>query len=463
VKVFGLPASANAMSPILLAMDAGVGGMEMCDIMTGAQMKPEFLAMNPFHHIPTIKDGEFAIGDSNAVIRYLAMKHKPDYYPVADAATCGWIDFAIESFSGDVYPKWSKIVYPVLGFSGPAEDPPKAIEEAKTAIDTWAGHFLKGKFVNGDKLSAADFKAAPFLFSLVQPGIEKQGFVASDRVKQYVEDFCEATPASAMLKSAGGYAIAELIATKVPDAEAAKPFTKPTISGKPALGAPSGKVQVFGLPVSANAMSPILMAMDAKVGGLEMCDIMTGAQMKPEFLAMNPFHHIPTIKDGEFAIGESNASIRYIAAKYKPECYPTKDPQACGMIDFAIESFTGDVYPKWAKVVYPLMGFSGPTEDPVKAATELSEVIDTWTKHFLDKKGKFVNGDSLSIADFKAAPFFFAAMQPGVEAKQGFKASDRVKKYVEDFVAATPASELLSSAGGYSLKEYIAMKAAPPS
>jgi len=459
VKVFAMPPSANAMSPVLLAMDSGAGGLEMCDLQAGAQLKPEFLAMNPFHHIPTLKDGDFAMAEGLACLRYLAMKYKPAYYPVADAAACGWIDFAMESFAGDVYPKWSKIVYPVVGFSGPTEDMPKALEEAKAIMDTWVAHFLKGKFVNGDSLSIADFKAAPFLFYYVQPGIEKQGFVASDRVKQYVEDFCAATSASAMLKSAGGFSIAEFCAMKVPDAEKeSKAFSKPTIDGKPALGATSGKVQVFGMPPSCNAIGPVLMAMDAGVGGIEMCNLMEGAHMKPDFLAMNPFHHIPTLKDGEYAIAESCATIRYIAAKYKPEYYPTKDPQTCGRIDFAMESFSGDVYPKWAKVVYPLMGFSGPTEDPAKAATELTEILDTWVTHFL--KGKFVNGDALSIADFKAGPFCFALTQPGIEAKAGFKPSDRVKKYAEDFVAASPACAMLSEAGGFSVKEYIAMKAA---
>lgn len=458
VKVFAMPPSANAMSPVLLAMDCGAGGMEMCNLMEGAHMKPEFLAMNPFHHIPSMKDGDFAIGEGLACLRYIAMKYKPAYYPVEDAAVCGWLDFAMESFAGDVYPKWSKIVYPVLGFSGPTEDMPKAIEEVKAITDTWVGHFLKGKFVNGDALSVADFKIAPFFFYLVQPGIEKQGYVTSPRVKQYVEDFCGATSASEMMKKAGGYGMAEFCASKVPDAEPVKPFEKPELVGKPALGATGGKVQVFGMPPSCNAMGPVLMAMDAGCGALEMCNLMEGAHMKPEFLAINPFHHIPTVKDGEYAIAESNACIRYIALKYKPEYYPTKDPQTCGMIDFAMESFSGDVYPKFAKVVYPLMGFSGPTDDPAKAASELTEILDTWVAHFL--KGKFVNGDALSIADFKAGPFLFALVQPGIEAKAGFKASDRVKKYVEDFVAASPASAMLNEAGGFSVKEFIAMKAA---
>merc|ERR1711959_50481 len=134
--------------------------------------------------------------------------------------------------------------------------------------------------------------------------------------------------------------------------------------------------------------------MDCKVGGMEICDITTGAHMTPTFLAMNPFHHIPTLKDGDFALGESCASLRYMALKYKPEYYPVRDPAVAGMIDFAIEAFGGDVYPKLTAVIYPVLGFAPyPLDDAAKVCKELNEVIDLWTGHFL--KNRFVNGTSL--------------------------------------------------------------------
>lgn len=459
VTIYGMPASANAMSPVLLAMDLQVGGLEVCDLMKGEQMKPEFLQMNAFHHIPTLKHDQFTMGESCAILRYLALKFKPSYYPVSDPVACGWIDFAMTSFACDVYSKWKDVVYPVLGFGKAPDDKKKALEEAKAILETWTGHFLKCKFVNGNSLSIADFKAAPFLYYTTRPGIEAQGWIASDRVKMYVEDFMAATSASSMMGSAGGFSMGEYLASKVPDAGPAKSYNKPSVAGNKELGAPSGKdVQVFGMPASCNAMSPVLLAMDAQVGGFQMCDLMSGAQMKPEFLAMNPFHHIPTMKDGTFCLGESCAILRYLALKYKPEYYPTKDAQACGRIDFAMDAFQSDVYPKWSKIVYPLMGFAKAPDDQDQANKELSEILETWTNTFLNR-GKFVLGDSLSIADFKAAPFCFALIQPAIESKQKFTASGKVKQYALDFVGATKSSDMLKSAGGYSIQEFIASKA----
>ena len=50
-------------------------------------------------------------------------------------------------------------------------------------------------------------------------------------------------------------------------------------------------------------------------------------------------------------------------------------------------------------------------------------------------------------------------MRPGIEKKTGFRASERVRKYVEDFVASVPSASYMKSAGEYSIAEWIASKA----
>jgi len=219
VQVFGMPVSQNVMGPVMLAMDAGKGGLEMCNILEGEHMKPEFLAMNPYHHIPIMKDGEFCIGESNAILRYIAMKYKPEYYPVADLAACGKIDFAMESFATEVYHHGHyKTVYVTLGFQSAPADQEAANKKYNELLDIWLKHFLQGKFVNGDKLSIADFKVVPFLIAGLQPAVESTiGLKLPERAQQYVDDFCAAVPSSSMLKSAGGYSIVEFLKSKAPD------------------------------------------------------------------------------------------------------------------------------------------------------------------------------------------------------------------------------------------------------
>lgn len=226
-------------------------------------------------------------------------------------------------------------------------------------------------------------------------------------------------------------------------------------SGRPGS---SSEVKIFGMAASMNCMGPVLLAMDLGVGGLEICDLTTGAHLKPEFLAMNPFHHVPVMKDGPLEIGESGAILRYLATSYKPQYYPHSDPTACARIDFAMESFVSDIYEgKMTKSVYVVMGFSPAPPDQAKVVADLVQAVDTWVKHFLSK-GKFVNGNSISIADFKVVPFLFAAIQPVMESKIKLKLPQRATKYVEDFVNEVASSTMLKVAGGYSIKEYCASK-----
>ena len=81
-----------------------------------------------------------------------------------------------------------------------------------------------------------------------------------------------------------------------------------------------------------------IVEMTAEVLGLEydfkVVDLMAGEHMKPEFLAMNPMHNIPTIKDGDFVMNESRAAAAYLVNKYAKDdnLYP-KDAEVRARVD----------------------------------------------------------------------------------------------------------------------------------
>ena len=59
-------------------------------------------------------------------------------------------------------------------------------------------------------------------------------------------------------------------------------------------------------------------------------DITTGAQKKPEYLAINPMGKVPALKDGEATLAEAAAICAYVAERY-PEAKlapPLGDPLA---------------------------------------------------------------------------------------------------------------------------------------
>ena len=94
VKIHAMPLSQTAVGPVILAAHAECGGLEMCDLFQGAHKTEAFTKLNAYQHIPTLEDGEFSLGESIAILRYLARKYKPELYPVAEPESCGTVGFS---------------------------------------------------------------------------------------------------------------------------------------------------------------------------------------------------------------------------------------------------------------------------------------------------------------------------------------------------------------------------------
>ena len=102
--------------------------------------------------------------------------------------------------------------------------------------------------------------------------------------------------------------------------------------------------------------------MTAEVLGLEyefrVVDILTGGHMKPEYLALNPQHNIPCVKDGEFVGNESRAVAAYLAAKYgKDDSLYPKDLETRYKVDQRLYFDMGVFYKVSHKQINTLLIF----------------------------------------------------------------------------------------------------------
>merc|ERR1719401_2995968 len=263
-----------------------------------------------------------------------------------------------------VYKAHVPVVYVVLGFAQASDDQSAANTAYAEAITKWFDiHVKDQKFVTGDSLSLADFKAAPFFYSAIQPAIkEKTGFEAPARAVKYCEDFIAAKGSCT-----DGPAMPE---------PGSKPAQAPTYE-RWTLTTPASKVKVYQMPPSQNACGPTLLALDLGIGETELCDLMSGANKKPEHLAIHPYGQIPAMKDGDFCLGESSAILRYLALAYGQKYYPATSPQTCAKIDFAIDAFSM-VYKAHVPVVYVVLGFAQASDDQSAANTAYAEAITKW-------------------------------------------------------------------------------------
>lgn len=220
-------------------------------------------------------------------------------------------------------------------------------------------------------------------------------------------------------------------------------------SGLATRGASTGSVIIRGMPVSANVIPAVLLAKTLGCGDMEMMNIMEGEHMTPEMLKLNPFHQMPNMSDGDFALAESSAIVRYIANKYGPEMHGGADLQKKATQDWAIEWCSTNFRADFLNLWYPTAGFGLPPEDQAVANAKSLENLGIFASHFL-ASGKFIGGASTpSIADYICATKFHMCAHPAVKARSGFEMPARILQYTSDFLAACPARDFLKMHDGF--------------
>nr|XP_053657452.1 glutathione S-transferase 1-like [Cherax quadricarinatus] len=139
----------------------------------------------------------------------------------------------------------------------------------------------------------------------------------------------------------------------------------------------------------------------AKAVGLELnlkrLDLSAKEQLKPEFLAINPHHTVPTLVDGDFVLWESRAICTYLASKYgKDDSLYPRDLQTRAQVDrllyFDMEKF----FQRFAEYAFPVLFGSQKEFDPAKLE-RLHEALG-WFNDMLDGHNWAV-GNTLTVAD----------------------------------------------------------------
>lgn len=95
--------------------------------------------------------------------------------------------------------------------------------------------------------------------------------------------------------------------------------------------------------------------MTAKMIGVELnlkpLNLMAGEHMKPEFIAINPQHNIPTISDDDLHLNESRAICTYLVNQYgKDDTLYPKDPKVRAVVDQRLYFDMGVFYHRFGEV-----------------------------------------------------------------------------------------------------------------
>ena len=139
---------------------------------------------------------------------------------------------------------------------------------------------------------------------------------------------------------------------------------------------------------------------------VEICpvDLLNGAHLRPEFVALNPNKKMPVLEDDGFVLWESNAIMQYLSSK-RPErgLLPT-DPR--GRADVSRWQFWESAHwdPACATLIFErllkkVLGQGDPTPSQVEKGEnevrQLGGVLDAWLAG-----RRFLCGEHLSLGDF---------------------------------------------------------------
>jgi glutathione S-transferase len=147
-------------------------------------------------------------------------------------------------------------------------------------------------------------------------------------------------------------------------------------------------------PLSPNARRVWLTLLEKQIPFEPAVIKMDGDQYQPEFLAINPFHHIPVLVDDGFRILESIAIMDYLEAKYPTPALLPSDPEAIARVRMAQLVTANEFFPK----VIPLICEE---KDSPQWQQAQQDVPFAFMSELLGERPYF-GGDTLSLGDIVA-------------------------------------------------------------
>ena len=121
-----------------------------------------------------------------------------------------------------------------------------------------------------------------------------------------------------------------------------------------------------------------------------------GDQLQPEFLEINPFHHIPVVVDDGFRLIESLAILDYLEAKYPiPALLPTA-PEALAHVRIVQMVTANELFPLMLRLIYE-------REDSpqfAQAKQEIDKVLQFFTE--LLGNSSYFGSEQLTLGDIVA-------------------------------------------------------------
>jgi glutathione S-transferase len=125
-----------------------------------------------------------------------------------------------------------------------------------------------------------------------------------------------------------------------------------------------------------------------------------GGNRDPEYLAMNPNGLVPTVKDGDLVMWESNTVCRYLAATRNGEDLYPRDPAARTHVERWMDWQLAVIAPPMGQLLFGLVRSTPETRDPAAIEAARRRAAAAWT--IVDDEVRdqpYLAGGHLSLAE----------------------------------------------------------------
>lgn len=160
-------------------------------------------------------------------------------------------------------------------------------------------------------------------------------------------------------------------------------------------------LEIWGRPYSSNVIPVIWAAAETGIPWqLKLAGGSFGQLDTDAYAAMNPNRLIPCIRDGDFALWESNAIIRYLAACYGRGRLWPEDPRQCAVADQWMEWCQTRAFPPVIQAFFATVRTDPGKRDPARIvahADEAAKILSILDAHLAGRD--YLLGEGFSMAD----------------------------------------------------------------
>jgi glutathione S-transferase len=133
LKLYHLPPSANSRRVWITLLEKEISFEQILLKLDGDQYQPEFVEINPFHHIPVLVDDGFRVVESLAILDYLEAKYpKPTLMP-SEAKEIATVRMVQMVTLNELWSPMIRLTSEVMGF---IKNDPQKLEKARQQILT---------------------------------------------------------------------------------------------------------------------------------------------------------------------------------------------------------------------------------------------------------------------------------------------------------------------------------------